>query len=169
MAKHKELNNNQSFWVSGTTRTTGDIGFSNYLPYEIGTGEYLYFVKLKLVLSQGSQQFKMSRWTVPIFRWSFQLNYFYWQIQNGRLFVTTMTFLQNPNSHCTECIWKIINICILTSQSLLLTRQISPKVSISLGISPVYVSTETNDTDNFQLTTGDDSLLLHGVLCENGW
>ena len=39
VAKHKELNNNQSFWVSGTTRTTGDIGFSNYLPYEIGTGE----------------------------------------------------------------------------------------------------------------------------------
>ena len=44
----------------------------------------------------------------------------------------------------------------------------SQKASISLGISPVYVSTETNGTDNFQLTTGGDSLLLYGVLCENG-
>ena len=38
--------------------------------------------------------------------------------------------------------------------------------------SPVYVSTQqngTNDNDNFQLTSGDDTLLLHGVLCENGW
>ena len=67
-----------------------------------------------------------------------------------------------------ECIWKSVNICILTPQSLLPIRQISQKVSISLDISPVYVSTETNDTDNFQLTTGDDSLLVYGVLCENG-
>ena len=68
-----------------------------------------------------------------------------------------------------ECFWKGVNICILTPQNLLPIRQISQKVSISLDISPVYVSTETNDTDNFQLTAGDDSLLVYGVLCENGW
>ena len=36
---------------------------------------------------------------------------------------------------------------------------------------PVYVSTqqnETHDNDNFQLTAGIDTLLLLGVLCENG-
>ena len=41
-----------------------------------------------------------------------------------------------------------------------------------VDINPVYVSTEgkgTNDNENFQLTTADDSSLLHGVLCENGW
>ena len=37
---------------------------------------------------------------------------------------------------------------------------------------PVFVSTQQgliNDNDNFQLTSGNDTLLLHGVLCENGW
>ena len=36
---------------------------------------------------------------------------------------------------------------------------------------PVFVSTQQgliNDNDNFQLTSGNDTLLLHGVLFENG-
>ena len=35
----------------------------------------------------------------------------------------------------------------------------------------MYVSTEQNgvhSNENFQLTAGTDTLLLHGVLCENG-
>ena len=35
----------------------------------------------------------------------------------------------------------------------------------------VYVSTQQNgtfDNENFQLTSGDETLMLHGILCENG-
>ena len=42
---------------------------------------------------------------------------------------------------------------------------------ICSGIRLVYVSTQqngTHDNEYFQLTTGEDTLLLHGVLCENG-
>ena len=50
-------------------------------------------------------------------------------------------------------------------------RKLIKKSLIYLGLHPVYVSTQqngTNDNDNFQFTVGNETLLLHGVLCENG-
>ena len=31
--------NNQSYWLSGSTRTTGNIDYLHYRPYEIGAGK----------------------------------------------------------------------------------------------------------------------------------
>ena len=42
---------------------------------------------------------------------------------------------------------------------------------LHLDDDPVYVSTEINETfdnNHFQLKAGSYTLLLHGVLCENG-
>ena len=33
------LSNNQSYWIGGSTRTTGAIDYIHYLPYHIGPGE----------------------------------------------------------------------------------------------------------------------------------
>ena len=35
------LSNNQSYWIGGSTRTTGDIDYLHYLPYHIGPGQYI--------------------------------------------------------------------------------------------------------------------------------
>ena len=32
------LSNNQSYWIGGSTRTTGVIDYLHYLPYHIGPG-----------------------------------------------------------------------------------------------------------------------------------
>ena len=42
---------------------------------------------------------------------------------------------------------------------------------MSCADNPVYVSAQqhaTYDNENFQLRSGNETLLLHGVLCENG-
>ena len=35
----KGLNNNQKYWIGGSTRAKGNIMFSYYFPYEKGAGE----------------------------------------------------------------------------------------------------------------------------------
>ena len=39
LEKTGELSNDQSFWIAGSARTTGDIDFLHYFQYELGTGE----------------------------------------------------------------------------------------------------------------------------------
>ena len=41
-----ELSNNQSFWIAGSARTTGDIDFLHNFQYELGTGEIYWVVLL---------------------------------------------------------------------------------------------------------------------------
>ena len=38
LEKQKILNNNQSYWIAGSTRTIGDIDYVHYRPYEAGAG-----------------------------------------------------------------------------------------------------------------------------------
>ena len=39
LENQRSLSNNQSFWIAGSTRTTGDIDYSHYFQYELGAGK----------------------------------------------------------------------------------------------------------------------------------
>ena len=38
MEQQRDLSNDQSYFIDGTTKDTGEIAFSSYLPYQTGLG-----------------------------------------------------------------------------------------------------------------------------------
>ena len=46
LENQRNLSNNQSFWIAGSARTTGDIDFLHYFQYELDAGKIYEIVLL---------------------------------------------------------------------------------------------------------------------------